>query len=439
MRLMPNPATAPRTLATTGLGMRRSARITVWTSWMRASNWTRFSALERPSTSVLNHLRSPPAMKCSPPRSTRQRTAGSCSAASTPSTSASVRSRSSAFSARGRFSVSVATPASCAARTAGSGMCAESLRQAGERRMPVHRLIRNALDQDFSRFEQALEVDAGGDAHRLEHEHEVLGDHVAARPRRERAAAEAGHRAVEMAHAFLERRERVGEPQAARVVEVGALQLFSNGFPNFGEKALHLRRIGVADGIGERDAVAELGERGGDAHHVVLGHRPLYGAAERGRYRALDLDAGVCELGAPAHFLDHLLGGHAHVGEAVLAARGTRERPLVRARLDRALEAFKVRRQRHHLQALYLHRLLNDYAGVRHGRNQLWRNEGADLDLAQAGAGEGADPGLLGLGRHEVLGILQAIARPDFADVDLGHAAILALRRSVRGLRRPWR
>src|SRR3954463_10326162 len=228
MRLMPNPATAPRTLAKTGFGMRRSARITVWTSWMRASNWTRFSALERPSTSVLNHLRSPPAMKCSPPRSTRQRTAGSCSAASTLSRSASVRSRSSAFSARGRFKVSVATPPSHAARTAGSGMRAESFWQASERRVSVYRLIRNAPDQDGPRLEQALEVDAGRDAHGLEHEHEVLGDHVAARPRRERAAAEAGHRAVEVAHAFLVRGEGVGEPQAARVVKMRAFKFRAN-------------------------------------------------------------------------------------------------------------------------------------------------------------------------------------------------------------------
>jgi len=112
----------------------------------------------------------------------------------------------------------------------------------------------------------------------------------------------------------------------------------------------------------------------------------------------------------------------------------------VRARLDRALEAFEVRRQGHHLQALYFHRFLNDLAGVCHGRDQPGRNEGAHLDLAQAGAGERADPGLLGLGWHEVLGVLQAVTRPDFANMDLGHAAILAPRRSGRApVRPPWR
>src|SRR6185436_342388 len=308
MRLMPNPATAPRTLATTGFGIRRRPRMTVWTSWISASNWTRFCALEPPSTSVLNHFRSPPAMKCSPPRSTRQRTAGSCSAASTPSRSPTVRSWSSAFSARGRFRVIVATLPSRATRTAGSGMRAESLRQPGERRVTVDRLVRNAKDQDASRLEQPFEVDAGGHPHGLEHEHEVLGDHVAARARRERAAAEAAHRAVEVAHAFLEGGEGVGEPEAARVVEVGAFQLVPDGFPDFGEKALHLRWIRVTDGVGKRDAVAELGERGGDAHHVVLGHDPLHGAAEGRRDRALDFHARVGKLRAPAHFLDHLLG-----------------------------------------------------------------------------------------------------------------------------------
>src|SRR6185436_5039910 len=203
MRLMPNPATAPRTLATTGFGIRRRPRMTVWTSWISASNWTRFCALERPSTSVLNHFRSPPAMKCSPPRSTRQRTAGSCSAASTPSRSPTVRSWSSAFSARGRFRVIVATPPSRATRTTGSGMRAEALRQPGERRVAVDRLFGNALDQDLAGSKQAIEIDAGGKTHRLEHEHQVFGDHVAARAGREGAAAEASHRAVEVAHAFL--------------------------------------------------------------------------------------------------------------------------------------------------------------------------------------------------------------------------------------------
>jgi hypothetical protein len=63
MRLMPNPATAPRTEPTTGFGMRRRLRMSACTSWMKPSNWMRFSAGARPSLSALNHFRSPPAMK----------------------------------------------------------------------------------------------------------------------------------------------------------------------------------------------------------------------------------------------------------------------------------------------------------------------------------------------------------------------------------------
>src|SRR2546421_7612040 len=73
----------------------------------------------------------------------------------------------------------------------------ESFGQAGERRMAVDRLIGNRLHHDLARREQLVEIDAGRDAHALEHEHEILGDHIAARAGCERAAAEPAHRAVE--------------------------------------------------------------------------------------------------------------------------------------------------------------------------------------------------------------------------------------------------
>src|SRR3989440_8637754 len=63
----------------------------------------------------------------------------------------------------------------------------ESFGQAGERRVAVDRLLGDGLDQDLARGEQLLEIDARADAHRFEHEHQVLGDHVAARAGRERA------------------------------------------------------------------------------------------------------------------------------------------------------------------------------------------------------------------------------------------------------------
>src|SRR5919197_1063367 len=197
----------------------------------------------------------------------------------------------------------------------------ESFGQAGERHMAVHRFVGNGFHHELARRKQLVEINAGRDAHRLEHEDQVFGDHVAARARCERAAAEAAERAVEMSHPFLVRGERVGEAKAARVVEVRALQLFTDALFYPAEEAAHLRRVRVADRIGECHAVAELGQPRGDAHHVVLGHYALHRAAEGGGNGAFDLDAGMRELGALAHFVDHLLGRHAHVGLAVLAAR----------------------------------------------------------------------------------------------------------------------
>src|SRR3954468_22312348 len=218
----------------------------------------------------------------------------------------------------------------------------ESFGNAGEGEMPVGLLLGQDLDHHLARHHQLVEVDASGDTHRFEHEHEILGDHVAARAGREWTAAEAAKRAIECPNAFFICGERVGEAKAARVVKMRAFQLAADGLLHSGKDAFHLRGIGIAHGVGQGDAVTELGERGGDANDIVLGYSALHRAAEGGGDGALDLDAGMRILGALAHFLDHLLGRHAHVRQAVLAARRDRERNLVRTRLERALKPLEV-------------------------------------------------------------------------------------------------
>ena len=69
--------------------------------------------------------------------------------------------------------------------------------------------------------DQRLQVDAGLDAHLVQHRDEVLGGDVAGRAARHRAAAELAERALERVDAGLERGEHVREPLAAGVVEVG--------------------------------------------------------------------------------------------------------------------------------------------------------------------------------------------------------------------------
>src|SRR5688572_3545958 len=131
----------------------------------------------------------------------------------------------------------------------------ESFGHPGQGEMPVGRLLRDGVHHQLARSHQLVEVDARAHTHRLEHEHQVFGDDVAARAGRERAAAEPAKRTIEMAHAFLVSGERVGQAQAAGVVQVGRLELLADLFSDPGEEALDLCRVCVAHRIGQADAV----------------------------------------------------------------------------------------------------------------------------------------------------------------------------------------
>src|SRR3990172_2752060 len=86
---------------------------------------------------------------------------------------------------------------------------------------------------------QFADVDAGADAHGLEHEYQVLGDHVAGSARRKGTAAQAAQGAVETAHARLVGGERIGKPEAARVVEVRLDgEVLADRLAHFAEQAL---------------------------------------------------------------------------------------------------------------------------------------------------------------------------------------------------------
>src|SRR5260221_13486612 len=84
--------------------------------------------------------------------------------------------------------------------------------------------------------------------------------------------------------------------------------------------------------------------------------------------------------------------------------------------------------------------MFNNFSGVCHRRDELRRHEGADFNLLESRCGERRDPGLLGLGRHQVVRVLQPVARPDLADVHLAHDGILApgpMRFSIRPMANP--
>ena len=85
---------------------------------------------------------------------------------------------------------------------------------------------RDMAGENFARLHQAIEVDAGGEAHAFQHEHEVLGDDVAARSRSKGTAPEAGHRGIEPADAGFEARDglkaRLATPRGEVELEVVA-------------------------------------------------------------------------------------------------------------------------------------------------------------------------------------------------------------------------
>ena len=67
--------------------------------------------------------------------------------------------------------------------------------------------------------------------------------------------------------------------------------------------------------------------------------------------------------------------------------------------------------------------------GIGELRQELRRDERADLDLAHAGGEFGVQPGDLLLGRHDFGEALEAVAQPDLADIGtLAHSSLRAIR-----------
>ena len=187
------------------------------------------------------------------------------------------------------------------------------------------------------------------DAHAGEHEGEVFARGVAARAGRVRAAADAGEGGVEAGDAGLERGVDVGEGEAAGVVEVAAPEAVAGDPARFFEQLAHRGRAGVADGVGDADAVgAGIEQALHAAQHLALRDLALDRAAEGGADAAFKqrLRAGGVAGGAdPAELGDHFVGRLAQVGEAVRMARRQRHEQQVGLGGDGALGALEVGHQ----------------------------------------------------------------------------------------------
>src|SRR5688572_416668 len=112
------------------------------------------------------------------------------------------------------------------------GLAQIGLGQACPGELAVEDLPRQELGQTALGLDQGLEVDAGVEAHLLQHEDEVLGGDVAARSWGMRAAAEATQRGIERADVDIESGHHVGEAKAARVVKVSRVEAVAGDGPH---------------------------------------------------------------------------------------------------------------------------------------------------------------------------------------------------------------
>src|SRR5438477_7820570 len=233
---------------------------------------------------------------------------------------------------------------------------------------------------------ELVEVDPGGDAHRVEAVDQVLAADVAGGARRERAAAETADRAVEVRDAALERGQDVRDRQRARVV--GVQGPFDTRKPRQQvlEHAADLPRVGHAGRVGEADrARADVHEPADDALELTERHLAFERAAEGGRDAAADLDLRALD---DAHDRGELLDGlgarHVDVRQVVALARGDDRVDRVHAGVHRADGALLVRHQRGVARAGPPADRRHDALGVAQLWDGLRVDERGHLDARQA-------------------------------------------------------
>jgi hypothetical protein len=173
----------------------------------------------------------------------------------------------------------------------------------------------------------------------------------------------------------------------------------------------------------------------GQPDHVVVRHLALQRAAERRGDTRFDLrlrSDGVAQGQHFAHLGDHGKRRLAHVRERMRFTGGDRHRELVGAGAQCRFGALAIRHQRHHRPARMRECMADHFRRVGHLRQQPGGDKRSDFDLAQAGGMQGVDPAQLVCGGHRRRDRLQAVARTDLADEDLGLHGRIVPHRSHR-------
>ena len=285
--------------------------------------------------------------------------------------------------------------------------------------------------------EQLVDVDAGLDAHAGEHEGQVFARRVAARAGRVRAAADAGEASRRSGRRRSRARRRRWRARGRACRGSGrtrsARRRSARACSNRSRTA---RRVGVADGVGDADAVgAGVEQRLHAAQHFARCDLAL-DACSRRRCRCRLRSASSsrprrARRGSAPTSATTSSGVLRRLARlcAWLADSGTSSRS-ASASMARSAP-LQVGHQHRDEQARQRLRVGHQLGGVGELRQQARRHERADLDLALAGGVGVADPLDLALGRQDRRDALQAVAQADFADHDAGgEAAACACLRS---------
>ena len=300
--------------------------------------------------------------------------------------------------------------------------------------------------------EQRLEVDAGLDAHLVQHRDEVLGGDVAGRAR----AGPGSRRArrsddSKESHAGLERGEHVGQALAARVVEVGGqLDAVAAALARACRRSSRTWR-GLAMPVVSPKPISSRRRRepAGDVEHALGRHVALVGTAEGHRDHALAAQARLARARASTRSSPTSDSSIERLTFLRLCVSDADRKKLISSKalalLQRVVEAALVgdqhrdrRRRRRALDRAPAPRSASASCGITSARTKL-----VTSSRRRPGARERVDqPHLVG-GRDDLRLVLEAVARADLADAHavgkLGHLIAVHMLAALDRARRDHR
>ena len=245
------------------------------------------------------------------------------------------------------------------------------------------------------RLGELVEIDAGLDAHRVQHRDDILGREVARRARRVRTAAEPARRRVDRRDAHLQRDEAVRERGALRVVEVHRDRVGADASrARAPSTSSTCARVRDADRVAERDLIdAEVAQLADERRRRAADRpRPRTGSrststrtrapARPRRARAARpprTPSSVSAIVLLTFFLLCVSDADMNTAISFMPDASAVSRPRA------------VRHERAHPHAGGRVHAARDLGGIRELRNPLRRHEARDLDRANARGDERVD------------------------------------------------